>query len=224
MKVFYFSASGGCRTIAEYFSRTLALPISEMDSAPTVTDTAILVFPVHSQRLPQPVRRWLPKLQARNAVLIAAYGRMRPGSALHEAARLCPCTVIAGANVPAPHSYLCESFRTDLSKLRPVLERIARPQEAAIPRGKRQLFARLAPDVRSRLGVKIVKSGRCSSCGLCSRRCPMGSMTNGKPQGKCIRCLRCVCECPRRALSFTLHPALRRYLTKPKYEEYEIYL
>lgn len=224
MKVFYFSAAGSCRAVAEYFAHTLALPISEIDDCPANTDTAIVVFPVYCQRLPSPLRRWLPGLKAENAVLIALYGRMHPGAALSQAAGLCPCTVIAGANIPAPHSYLGESFSPDLSRLRPILERIARPEKTRIPRGKRQFFARLAPDVRSRLGVRIVKSSRCSRCGLCSRRCPMHSCQKGKPGKNCIRCLRCVYECPRRALSFTLHPALKSYLSAPKRGEYEIYL
>ena len=224
MRVYYFSAAGSCRKIAEYFAHTLALPISEIDGSPAETDTAIVVFPVYCQRLPAPLRSWLPKLKAEKAVLIAAYGRMHPGVALQQAAKLCPCTVIAGANVPAAHGYLGDDFSPDFSRLKPILERIADPKPAHIPRGRRQLFAFLAPDARSRLGVKIFKSGRCSGCGLCSRRCPAHSCKNGKPGRNCIRCLRCVYECPRRALSFSLHPILKHYLSAAKYQEYELFL
>jgi len=224
MKVFCFSATGACRSIAEYFARTLSLPICEIDEMQAQTDTAIIVFPVYCQRLPSPLRSWLPRLKAQRAVLIAAYGRMHPGSALQQAAKLCPCSVIAGANIPSRHSYLDEDFSPDFSRLKPILERIAEPRPAHIPRGRHQLFAIFAPDTRSRLGVKIVKSSRCSGCGLCSRRCPVQSCKNGKPGGGCIRCLRCVYECPRGALSFSLHPILKRYLSAPRYQEYELFL
>lgn len=33
---------------------------------------------------------------------------------------------------------------------------------------------------------------------------------------KCIRCLRCVSNCPQGALEFTLHPILKAYLQKER--------
>ena len=224
-KVFYFSATGHCREIATIFAERLGAPVHEIggggvDSA----QTAVVVFPVHCQSLPEPVRCWLPKLRAENVVLIAAYGRMHPGTALHEAAGLVSGRVIAGANLPTGHSYLGDEVPFDPGALEPILRRIEHPSEADIPKGERQLFARLAPALRSRVGVKISRSNSCDGCGNCTRRCPVGAMEKGLPGKGCIRCLRCVHECPRRALSFSLHPLLRLYLRKPRRAETILYL
>lgn len=40
---------------------------------------------------------------------------------------------------------------------------------------------------------------KCTSCGLCARRCPMGSIDLSQPDkvtGICIKCQRCVSDCP----------------------------
>lgn len=224
MRIFYFSAAGHCRELAMYFSSLLAAPAEEMGSAAAATDTAIVIFPVYCQTLPPPVRRWLPRLQAGNTVLIAAYGRMHPGSALYEASKLVQGRLIGAANVPTGHSYLGDSCPLDAAALGPLLERIAHPAPAAVPKKRRQIFAGLFPGLRSRLGVKMIRSDKCSSCGACQRFCPQKSMKKGRPGRDCLRCLRCVRECPKAALSFRLSPILKAYLAKAKYWEYDIYV
>ena len=47
---------------------------------------------------------------------------------------------------------------------------------------------------------------RCTHCGLCVSRCPMGAITQGDEchtnPGKCIRCCACVKDCPQKARTF----------------------
>lgn len=49
---------------------------------------------------------------------------------------------------------------------------------------------------------------KCSKCGLCSKKCPMGLIevgNDGYPLRKshCMYCLRCLCICPQEAVSYT---------------------
>lgn len=49
------------------------------------------------------------------------------------------------------------------------------------------------------LKVKPKTKENCSKCGLCAKRCPMGSISVEDPAkitGPCIKCNRCVRECP----------------------------
>lgn len=223
-RVFCFSATGHCMEIAYFFAEELRVPVYEIGGSGDSADTAVVVFPVHCQSLPEPVRRWLPRLRAENVVLIAAYGMMHPGSALYEAAQLVCGRVIAAASLPTGHSYLNDERSFDRAALGPILRRMEHPIEANIPRVEKQLFAGFAPARRSRMGVRISRSSGCEGCGRCTRRCPVGAMEKGVPGKGCIRCLRCVYECPRKALSFSLHPLMRFYLRKPRREETKIYL
>lgn len=55
-------------------------------------------------------------------------------------------------------------------------------------------------------GLELRADGRCTSCGVCWNRCPQGNIRRGR-DGKprfgfdCLMCLRCVYECPERAIA-----------------------
>ncbi|MEJ5186078.1 MAG: 4Fe-4S binding protein [Candidatus Geothermincolales bacterium] len=52
-----------------------------------------------------------------------------------------------------------------------------------------------------------VEESACSSCGICSRACPVDlELPGGISSHACIRCLRCVGACPEGALRFGLRP------------------
>ena len=56
----------------------------------------------------------------------------------------------------------------------------------------------------------------CSSCGLCSKNCPVDNIQiiSGKPvwNGKCIHCMACICHCPKEAIEYG-----KKSLGKPRY-------
>ena len=52
----------------------------------------------------------------------------------------------------------------------------------------------------------------------------MQAIEAGIIHGNCIRCLRCVCQCPKSALHFQLHPILKRYLEQTPCEDTKVYL
>lgn len=222
--LYCFSATGRTRKIAQFFASSLSIPVLELPCTPSECDTAIVVFPVYCQSLPEPVWDFLPKLSAKHLVLIAAYGRMSYGNILWEAASLNPAPVIAAACVPIGHSYLEEDLDFDCSKLSPILERIRSPHEITIPKMHKDLFAYLLPELRSRLGVRIKRTKACIDCRLCIKKCPVGAMNEKGPGDHCIRCLRCISVCPVQALEYSLTAPMRLYLGKKRCSELLILL
>jgi ferredoxin/menaquinone-dependent protoporphyrinogen IX oxidase len=68
------------------------------------------------------------------------------------------------------------------------------------------LVAKMATKIMPAFEMKFSASERCSSCGLCSAKCPKNNIKveTGIPQfGKnCIFCMRCINNCPQNAILF----------------------
>lgn len=224
-RIYYFSAAGHSRAVAQYMARMLGAPLYEIGREPVLpADTAVIVFPVYCQNIPAPVKAFLPSILAENAALIATYGKMGYGDVLREAAELVKGRVIAGAYVPTGHTYLGEGISSDYGNLQPLIDRIRAPRPVTIPHRRKWWLAGVFPGLRSRWGVGLKKTGTCTECGLCSRNCPMNTMKNGKPGRACIRCLRCATQCPMQGICVSYHPLLRFYLRKTRQEELVLYL
>lgn len=227
-KIYCFSGSGKSRKIANFFAEKLNIPIieiSDMLSADEFSaETAVIVFPVYCQNLPDPVRDFLPKLNAENTVFIASYGRKSFGNVIYDAANLVSANTIAGACVPMGHSFLNEPDNFNFELLEPILERIACPEIAYIPKEHKVFYADLIPAKRTQLAVIMERSDSCDHCGKCIEKCPMHAMKDSCPSKNCIRCLRCVNECPKKALSFKIIPILRLYLETKRKDKLRIYL
>lgn len=212
--VFCFSAAGHSLAVAAYFADRLGVPVRELEDL-MPCNTAVVVFPVYCENVPEPVRAFLPRLAAENVVLIATYGKMWHGNVLADAAKLVCGRVIAGAYVPTGHTYRSEGTEFDAHGLEVIFDRITHPQPAVLPGQRKHLWADIFPAWRSRMGVDLVRNENCNGCGLCRRNCPFHT---------CNRCLRCVVHCPRGALTFRLHPLMRRYLARPREDRLKIYL
>lgn len=221
----FFTGSGHSEAIARACAGAMgeaALPMGEPLRENAVL---LLVFPVYCERVPPPVSAFLRTCGAERAAFVACYGGMSYGRALYDAKALFRGTVVASAYVPTGHAYTKDGFSFDEAALAPLIKKVrsGKSSPAVIPKGKRHLLSG-APALRSRLGVKLVRSSRCSGCGVCERACPMHAMRAGKPNGRCIRCLRCVRVCPKGALSFRLSPLLKAYLRRRRTEETRLFL
>lgn len=223
--VIYYSNTGQSRAIAEFFSRQTAFPLFDIYELTAYEfDTAVLVFPVHCQSVPDPVKRFLESLRVKSLAVIAAYGRMCCGNVLHEIQKRYRHSIIAAAYVPTKHAYSDESGFADFDALAPIVAKLGNPAAVKIPKAYKNPLSDLCKGLRSRIGVKLYKdASRCDNCGVCNSVCKNNAMYNGKADGKCIRCLKCVAECPNNALRFALRLPMRLYLRKKKRDRLVIY-
>ena len=212
--VYCFSGTGHSRDVAAFFAEKLHTAVLSMDDPPLSADTAVVVFPVYCQNIPAPAKDFLALLSAKYVVLIAVHGGISGGRTLYEAAQRTSGIVIAGAYVSSGHTFLGGASSFDSAALLPILDRIENPQKVRLPKTKKIWYANLFPGWRSRRSVRLIRSSRCTGCGLCEKQCPAGAMRPGKPNGKCIRCLHCTTVCPQNALTFRTHPLLQRYLRR----------
>jgi len=224
--VAYYSPTGQSKAIAEFFSERLGYPLVDIESSPVKNyHSLVLVFPVHCQNLPNAVKGFLRAVTVTNLTAVATYGKMCCGNVLYEIQTKYRKNLVAGAFVPTKHSYVAgDQPFCDFGKLIPVAEKAQNPSPLLLPRLYKNPFASLFPALRSRLGVRIVKTADCSSCNACSKACSLGAISLGKTNGSCIRCLKCVRSCPRQALKIKLSLPMRLYLNKKKSNEVIVYV
>ncbi len=224
--VIYYSNTGQSKALAEFLAEKLQFPLFDIDFANNAEYTdAVLVFPVHCQNIPVVVNDFLSKCRVINLSIIATYGKMSHGNVLYEIQNKYPHTVVAGAYVPTKHSYL-ESDKSfaDFEALTALVEKIKAPKEVIIPKSAKNVFASLFVGIRSRIGVRIVKTARCTECGACTNSCRFSGIVNGKTNSKCIRCIRCVQSCPQNALEIRPSLPMKLYLKKKKVDITEIFV
>lgn len=226
--VYCFSGSGHSSAVADFFSEKLNCETRLISKALTDqalrSETAVVVFPVYCQNIPQSVKKFLKKLDAEYIVFIATYGKVSYGNVLYEAKKRVRGKVIAGAYVPMGHTFLNGDFNFDREALLPILERIRHPEVAKMPKSPKNIFADFCPAWRSRAGVKIIRTSACVSCNICGQNCPTGAIHRGNIHAKCIRCFRCVSHCPQGALVFKNSRILKKYLASHHREEMKVYL
>ncbi len=214
--VLYYSNTGESRRVAEYAAKKLGFKCFDMsETPPRELENAVVVFPVHCQSIPRAVLPVLDGLRAKNLILLVTYGKMSHGNVIYECKSKYGFNIVGAAYIPAKHIYIREDSRfEDFEKLDPVLGKLQSPTAATIPKSFKNPFAGFFPEIRSRIGVKLVKTGKCNECGLCRKIC------NNE---KCIRCLKCAAACPQGAITFELNPFMRAYLGKKKQIELVIY-
>lgn len=234
--VYCFSGSGHSFAVADFFAKGLNCDLVEIGGKYEEEEnekekekncgeeTAVVVFPVYCQNIPEPVKLFLKDLDSKYIVLIATYGKISYGNVLYEAQKILRGQVIAGAYVPTGHTFLKENSDFDTNALLPIFRRISSPQSTYIPRSRKNLFADFFPARRSRIGVKITQNNACLSCDICGTNCPVGAIKNGRINSGCIRCLRCVTDCPQDALQFKNRWILKKYLEGRRKEELILYL
>lgn len=227
--VLYYSNAGECKRIAEYLADKTGYEIGDILSVTEDSyDRIIVVFPVYCQNVPRIVGGFLSRISCQYLTLIAAYGKMSYGNVLYEIQREHRHRIIAAAYVPTKHSYVDEERFEEFDKLDLIADKLndvrKHPTTVQIPKSSKNPFANFAPAWRSRQGVKIVRGEQCNGCGTCNSICPLNAINCGKTNNKCIRCMKCVVNCPNKALTLKLSQAMRAYLSKRKRDELVIYI
>lgn len=226
--VLYFSGTGGSKKVAEKLAARLDMQATDIIElyrcgAPLEFERVAVVFPVYSQGVPSVLKPVFKKLRADYAAIIATYGRMGAGNAIYEAAQLINAEICAAAYIPAKHSYIEGDGFNAPDVPEEIINKLREPTEICLPRRKKSPFASLAPDLRSRIAVKILRNAQCNSCGICTHECPTNAINDGKINQRCIRCLKCVRTCPQGALEVKYSRVLKRYLKRKKTEETILY-
>lgn len=232
-QVIYFSPTNSTKRIAEYTSSYLNIPITNLTNHISIGDFdysksfsyTVICFPVYSQNIPLPVKEFICKLKSKYFIIIATYGRMSPGNVLEEVSKLVNGKVIGGAYIPTKHTYKGGDYFNEFLKLNTLLDRVKDndTNEIIFPRLKKNPLSNFLPNLRSRVGVKIIRTKDCINCNHCNSVCPTNSIINGNISKKCIRCLSCYQNCPHNGLEVKYSKFLKGYLKKDKINELIIY-
>ena len=224
--VVFYSNTGQSKAIATYFAYKLGYPLEDMETSVSEHyQNLVLVFPVHCQNIPDTVKAFLKNVSVDNLTVVATYGKMCCGNVLYEIQEKYQKNIVAGAYIPTKHPYIDNDdvFR-DFDKLNPIVEKIKGPAYIQLPELYKNPLADIFPKLRSRLGLTIQKSEKCSGCNLCTERCSLEAIKSGTTNRKCIRCLKCVESCPNQALKIKLGLPLKLYLRKKKSDKVIIYI
>lgn len=183
----------------------------------------VIVFPVYSQNIPYEVKKQLKKIRANKIILIATYGKMSYGRVLYESQKILCGKVVGAAYIPTKHAYVSEDKPfNEYHLLDKFIACFNNDKEVIIPRTKKNIFANFLINLRAKLGVKIVKNNDCDMCNVCHQFCE--AIVAGKTNGKCIRCMRCVENCPKKSLSFKQNIFMRKYLKKVRCNQFVFYI
>jgi ferredoxin len=189
-------------------------------------DLLIILSPVYAFRMVSTVHKWikgLPHAEDKNAAIISvsAGGEVIPNSACRvRSKRLLKekgYNIIYEEMIIMPLNVFVKSDRDlDLSLLAILPYKVKRITKDILS-GRQKLenpgmFSRLfaAVGVIEHLGAMIFGKGfhassACDECGVCARDCPQGNirMKDGGPDFgfHCVMCLKCIYNCPRKALS-----------------------
>lgn len=217
-----FSPTGGTERVANILTAAMTQSANTVDLTLLETDfssckfgfedVAVIAVPSFGGRAPETAIKRIAQITGHGAkaVVVCVYGNRAYEDTLVEladAAKGAGFQVIAAVAAVAEHSIM-HQFATgrpdeaDSSTLREFGVRIAQklsanePGDFEIP-GNRPY--------RETGGVGLVpKAGKkCTACGLCADRCPMGAINRSNPKTanpqKCISCMRCVSICPTQA-------------------------
>lgn len=210
--VIYFSPTGGCRAIAEAIASVreelidITLPEARAEKIEFDADEKyVFVFPVYNRNIPDVCADYIKRSDGRNAraVVICVYGGVTKGRSLENAAGLLAARNFRpefGAYVPAPHFYSSVKYNLIGESRSEGVSAFVNGENAVT---KTLYYARPARKsaqklMKSLTGKCAFDSSRCTSCGACSKICPVGAIDASlKTSDKdCILCGACADKCP----------------------------
>lgn len=239
--IFYFSGTGNSKWIAEQIAKSTSdelFDIIALKEVPKLDQQKRIgfVFPIYAWGIAEPMLTFVKKLPQTNAF---TYGvctcgadagvAMKKLSTLYQ---LKSCYSVA-----MPSNYIVGSDVEDEGIIRKKIadakiesQRIASEilQSEKVYRVNEGSFALLKSNLACRGFNKFARNTKpfyateqCNGCGLCAKNCPMStiSLVDGKPvwSKKCYQCLRCINECPQRAIQYGKATVTRNRYTIQNY-------
>ena len=210
--IFYFSACGGTKTVADIISKACGdvlmqeITTPSMDVSLDENTLAFFCFPVYGGRIPKPMYDRMEQINGNRTpcVHVAVYGNRAVDDALLEMQDLSDkhgFITVGGCEMIAPHSVdpTFAADRPDASdreKLVDFLKRLDEKQpltEVKMPGN---------PDYKKKkisdFPLYPSPSKECIGCGICYKYCPAGAISAKRMKTnirKCISCMRCVNMC-----------------------------
>ena len=225
--VVVYSNTGQSLAIAQYLQKRTGYLLFTVSEAPQGEyEKLILVFPIHCQSPPKPVTDFLKNANFKWLLPIATYGKMSFGNVLYELQKQ-HSNIFAAAYIPTKHAYLEKDVPfSAYDKLEPLIQKAIAPvtDTVCLPPLRKSHWAAFFPQWRSRIGMQIKRTDRCTSCFECARLCPQAAIRKGRITRHCIRCLKCVRLCPESAIVYRARLPLRLYLQKKPIAKTILYL
>jgi ferredoxin/flavodoxin len=211
---------------------------------PQAYDMLLVLYPVYAMNAPRPVYEFIDKLpmverELAAVVSVSGGGEVIPNTAsrLHCISQLkkkgyrvaYETMLIMPANciTPTPKELSLMLLKVLPSKVEKIvsdlLGGIVKRTEPVLVDRVISFFCETQKE-GSKLYGKIIKAdANCNGCGLCARACPMGNIKirNSVPvyDNRCCLCLRCIYDCPKKALQPKL---VRRFVFKDGYSLKEL--
>ena len=224
--IFYFSGTGNSRWAAQQLAEKTgdkALDIITLKELPSLeTEKQVgLVFPIYAWGAPDQVLDFAKSLPKTDSFTFAvATCGSEAGHALRKLDKIFPLK--SSYSLVMPNNYVVGSELEEPDVVRQIIENAKAELEImAREIGTQTLVYRVkegtAPGLKSgivnyrfnhfaRSTKAFYVTDACVGCGLCARNCPAGiiSMEKERPVwGKeCYQCLRCINQCPERAIQY----------------------
>ncbi|MHA1149069.1 MAG: EFR1 family ferrodoxin [Promethearchaeota archaeon] len=186
----------------------------------TLFDRIIFGFPVYAWRAPGIIRDWIKKLEghARKCAVFFTYGGVNIGAAHYDMYNLLKkqnFIPVLFAEFLGKHTYNLGGW--NLMEHRPNPQDLAIAEQFALKalkkfqseeqeeiiivkfEKKEQALDRMQDMAKNAVPIPSREEPECCMCRTCERLCPTGAMNaeKGEPDSLlCIRCLRCVINCP----------------------------
>ncbi len=182
----------------------------------TADDVVIVASPVYEGRLPAPVSDRLAKLQGNGAkaVLMTVFGNRAIDDALLEMKNVMTqagFVPVAAVEASVQHSIMPQvaPTRPDTDDKKQLAEFAAKIKTALAEKSEYTNLPVPGNFPYKKLGglpVKPKADKKCTACGLCAEKCPVGAIPKDNPKitdkEKCINCMRCTEICPASARDF----------------------